>query len=102
MKNFNEETKTEPSEGYGPICKGKILAESQIWDIFERRNYQEQVMNVVIPGVLFGPVLSNIDSPSIRYVKETLEGRFPAVPDLYLPTVDVRDVADALIRVLPK
>ena len=57
-------------------------------------------MTVVNPVGIFGPVLGADYSASITIVKTMLEGQMPGLPDISFGVVDVRDVADLLLRAM--
>ena len=54
----------------------------------------------VLPGAVFGPVLSADNLGSVLIIKRLLDGRMPANPRLGFEVVDVRDLADAHIRAM--
>ncbi len=52
------------------------------------------------PGAVLGPMLTGDPGTSIMAIQQLMSGAFPMVPDLRLPWVDVRDVADAHIAAM--
>ena len=54
----------------------------------------------VCPGAVLGPVLEKDFGTSANIVIKTLDGSSPALPDIGFDIVDVRSVADLLIRAM--
>ncbi|KAH0483521.1 MAG: uncharacterized protein KVP18_002576 [Porospora cf. gigantea A] len=79
--------------------KAKMLGEREAWAIAEKRGLRLLVVN---PGFTVGPLLdvSQGKCESSVMIRELLEREIPMVPDFHLPRVDVRDVAEAHIRLL--
>ncbi|WP_328442662.1 SDR family oxidoreductase [Amycolatopsis sp. NBC_00438] len=78
-------------DAYG---KSKILAERAAWD-FVRDEGGALELATVLPVAVMGPVMGREVSGANHLVQRLLEGKIPGYPDLYLPIVDVRDVASA-------
>lgn len=78
-----------------PYNYSKTLAERAAWETSEQQGRWDLV--VINPGLVLGPSLSNSsDSESIRTIMRLSDGTFKlGVPKLWLPIVDVRDVAQA-------
>lgn len=83
------------SVDHQPYNYSKTLAEREAWDISERQGRWDLV--VVNPGLVLGPSLSkDSHSESVRTIMRLSDGTFKlGVPQLWLPIVDVRDVAQA-------
>lgn len=77
----------------------KILAERAAWD-FMRREGGRTEFTTVLPGAVFGPVLSAETIGSVRIIEGLTQGRPPVIPPLGFWVVDVRDLADAHIRAM--
>jgi nucleoside-diphosphate-sugar epimerase len=77
----------------------KILAERAAWD-FMGCNPGATTLTTVLPGAVFGPVLTKDNLGSVRIIQRMLEGRPPAIPRLGFAVVDVRDLADLHIRAM--
>lgn len=95
-KVFTEEEWSDP-EGKGgkitPYAKSKTLAERAAW-YFMQREGGGMELAVVNPVGIFGPpLLLPNDSTTCDIIKQMLQGKLPAVPDIRLGVVDVRDVA---------
>jgi nucleoside-diphosphate-sugar epimerase len=85
-----------------PYVKSKILAEKAAWEFIENLKEEEKTFefSTVNPGLVVGPLLVKAEGASQKYISNLLTGQFPSVPKIYLPLVDVRDVADAHILAL--
>ncbi len=77
----------------------KILAERAAWDFMDR-NPGATTFTTILPGAVFGPVLTKDNLGSVRIIQRMLEGRPPAIPRLGFAVVDVRDLADLHIRAM--
>ena len=99
-RTFTESDWTNPEvPGISAYVKSKTLAEKAAWD-FMAENGNNPELAVVNPVAILGPVLGPKLSSSIQIVKQLLEGRVTAAPKIYFSVVDVRDVADLLIRAM--
>ncbi|WP_029105588.1 NAD-dependent epimerase/dehydratase family protein [Mycobacterium sp. 360MFTsu5.1] len=74
----------------------KVLAERAAWDVARIRGL---ALSTVLPGVVFGPLLSMRNAASVDIIGRMLTG-MRGVPNIGLNIVDVRDVADLHIRAL--
>lgn len=74
----------------------KVLAERAAWEVAHARGL---ALSTVLPGVVFGPLLSSRNIASVKIINRMLTG-MPGVPNIGLNMVDVRDVADLHIRAL--
>ena len=81
-------------EGHGVTAyvESKTLAERAAWRIAERHG-RTRDLAVINPGGIYGPLLDDDPGTSATLVQRMLRGGMPAVPDIALITVDVRDVA---------
>ncbi|KAL5255976.1 hypothetical protein ACHWQZ_G011253 [Mnemiopsis leidyi] len=79
-----------------PYCLSKVLAEKAAWETAASANFELVALN---PTMCLGPVLVG-ECTSMLLVKRILEGGYPMLPKIFLPTVDVRDVADAHISAM--
>lgn len=70
----------------------KILAERAAWDEVTRAG-SPRLLTTILPGAVFGPVLSKDNLGSVRIIQRLLEGKPPALPRLGFAVVDVRDLA---------
>lgn len=89
---FSEKDWTNPSgSNVSPYYKSKLLAEKEFWSI-GNENPQLQLTSIC-PGLVFGPLLDNDAGTSVEILVRMLQGKYPGVPLLGFPCVDVRDVA---------
>ena len=77
----------------------KILAERAAWD-FMKTSGGTTELTTVLPGAVFGPILSAENLGSVKILQDLLEGRPRAMPKLGFWVVDVRDLADLHIRAM--
>lgn len=77
----------------------KIVAERAAWD-FMRTTSGGTELVTILPGAVFGPVLSAENLGSVQIIEDLLKGRPAALPRLGFWVVDVRDLADLHIRAL--
>ena len=78
----------------GTYAKSKTLAERAARDFMEaeRPSFHYSSVN---PGLVYGPALDADIGTSADLIRQFLQGKYPGVPRLALPVVDVRDVATA-------
>jgi len=85
-----------------PYALSKTLAERAAWDHVKSKGDDAQYDLITInPTLVLGPVLAKVhgrSSPAV--LRDVLNGKFPAIPDLRFGVVDVRDVALAHVRAL--
>jgi dihydroflavonol-4-reductase len=79
--------------------RSKILAERAAWDFMEA-NMGPTEFATILPGAVFGPVLSKGAIGSAQIVNGLLHGRPTGIPRLGFWIVDVRDLADLHIRAM--
>jgi nucleoside-diphosphate-sugar epimerase len=77
-------------DAYG---RSKTLAERAAWD-FEGGAME---LATIVPVAVMGPVMGAEVSGANHIVQRILDGQMPAYPNLWIPIVDVRDVAAAHI-----
>ncbi|MFF4020478.1 NAD-dependent epimerase/dehydratase family protein [Streptomyces sp. NPDC001843] len=85
--------------GLGAYVVSKVRAERAAWDIADRRGVRDRLA-VINPGAVIGPLLSEDPGTSVSAIQQIMAGALPMVPDLRLPWVHVRDVADAHIEAM--
>jgi dihydroflavonol-4-reductase len=80
----------------GAYEKSKTLAERAAWDFVASLGTSAPMDLVTInPGLVLGPLLTNEWSLSAELVKKMMERAVPAIPELRVVGIDVRDVAKA-------
>lgn len=71
----------------------KILAERAAWEFMEANGGATE-FSTVLPGAVFGPILTAGNLGSVRIIRDLLRGKPAFVPRLGFWVVDVRDLAD--------
>ncbi len=74
----------------------KTIAERAAWDFMAAEGGSLQ-LTAMLPVAVMGPVMGSSVSGSNQLIQRMLAGRMPGLPNLYLPIVDVCDVAAAHI-----
>jgi len=82
-----------------PYRRSKTLAERAAWD-FMAGSGSSTELTTVLPGAVFGPILSTSTIGSVDIVRRMLSGAMPGVPRIGFEIVDVRDLADVHIRAM--
>jgi dihydroflavonol-4-reductase len=90
----------DPSDPqFDPYRRSKILAERAAWD-FMAGHAGSTTFSTILPGAVFGPVLTKENPGSVQVIQRLLDGRPPGVPRIGFYIVDVRDLADLHIRAM--
>ena len=78
-----------------PYQKSKTIAEKAAWDFYNNQdNSNKMEVAVINPGGVMGPQLGNdLGGASTQIVSQLISGKFPMIPALSFPFIDVRDVA---------
>ena len=86
------------SADHQPYPYSKVLAETEAWAIAEKQDQWDLL--TILPGWILGPSITRrTDSTSIKIMMEYGDGTYKSgVPDMWMPVVDVRDVATAHIK----
>lgn len=82
-----------------PYYRSKTIAEKEAWKFMDQHN-RELELATVCPGAILGPVLEKDFGTSANIVRKAMDGSMPAVPNIGFDIVDVRSVADLLIRAM--
>jgi dihydroflavonol-4-reductase len=82
-----------------PYRRSKTVAERAAWD-FMAAYEGPTTLTTILPGAVFGPVLSSGNLGSVRIIQRMLTGSMPGAPRIGLEVVDVRDLADIHIRAM--
>ncbi|EQB31395.1 SDR family oxidoreductase [Sphingobium ummariense] len=83
-------------DAYG---KSKTLAERAAWDFIAGEGGGLE-LTTMLPVAVMGPVMGKDVSGANHIVQRMLDGAMPVVPNLFIPVVDVRDVASAHIMAM--
>jgi nucleoside-diphosphate-sugar epimerase len=82
-----------------PYRRSKTLAERAAWDFMDDHDGPTE-LTTVLPGAVFGPVLTAENLGSVGIVARMLSGEMSRVPRIGLEVVDVRDLVDVHIRAM--
>lgn len=82
-----------------PYRRSKTMAEKAAWD-FMAGHDGPTTLTTILPGAVFGPIMSTDNLSSVRIVERLVRGAMPAIPRIGLEIVDVRDLADIHIRAM--
>jgi nucleoside-diphosphate-sugar epimerase len=85
-------------DAYG---KSKTLAERAAWEFMAAEGGPLE-LTTMLPVAVMGPVMGKDISGSNHLIQRMLEGAMPALPNLFIPIIDVRDVASAHILAMTK
>lgn len=97
---LTEEDWTDPDAAdVSPYVRSKTLAERAAWDFIKSDRSGMDLVSVN-PGFILGPALDDDIGTSIEVIQMMLRGKYPAVPRVSFPTVDVRDVAALQVAAL--
>lgn len=89
----------DPNEEVDAYRYSKRLAERAAWD-FMKHQSGPMTLTTVLPGAVFGPILSKDSIGSTEIIRRLLQGRVPANPRFAMQIVDVRDLVDLHIRAM--
>lgn len=95
QESFNESHWTNVETlGHGNgYAKSKTLAEKSAWDLINNTDNGPELVTIN-PGFIFGPLLEKDYPDSARILLAIMRGKYPGMPKIGIPIVDVRDVAD--------
>ncbi|MFD8071060.1 NAD-dependent epimerase/dehydratase family protein [Streptomyces sp. NPDC059718] len=82
-----------------PYRRSKTVAERAAWDFIAGHDGPTE-LTTVLPGAVFGPVLTPDTTGSVGIVARMLSGGMRGVPRIGLEVVDVRDLVDVHIRAM--
>jgi nucleoside-diphosphate-sugar epimerase len=83
--------------GSDAYARSKTLAERAAWDLVDGGPME---LTSILPVAVMGPVMGDAVSGSNLLLQRILNGGMPGYPDLWIPIVDVRDVAQAHVRAM--
>ena len=82
------------TDAYG---RSKTLAERAAWDVAEETGLK---LTTLLPVAVVGPLITPSISGANQLLQRLLTGAMPGLLNLYLPLVDVRDIASAHVAAL--
>ncbi|MCL6459294.1 MAG: aldehyde reductase [Gorillibacterium sp.] len=86
-------------KGLNTYRKSKTISEWAAWQ-FMKEYDGPTTLTTILPGAVFGPVLTADNLGSVQVIGRLLQGRVPGNPRLGFEIVDVRDLADMHIRAM--
>lgn len=95
-RDWTDETNKSDSS---PYFRSKTVAERAAWEFLSKDRSRLEI-STVLPGAILGPVLEEDFGTSANIVIKMLDGSSPALPKIGFDIVDVRSVADLLIRAM--
>jgi dihydroflavonol-4-reductase len=82
-----------------PYRKSKTVAEKAAWAFMD--DYVGPTsLTTILPGAVFGPILTTSNLGSVQVIARMLTGKMPGTPRIGFEIVDVRDLADVHIRAM--
>jgi dihydroflavonol-4-reductase len=91
---------TDPNDVEMPAYRrSKTIAERAAWDFMAAVSGPTS-LTTILPGAVFGPILSTSNLGSVQVIRRMLRGDMPGTPRIGLEVVDVRDVVDIHIRAM--
>jgi dihydroflavonol-4-reductase len=95
---IDENDWTDPDQpGLAAYRRSKTLAERAAWEFMAGK---ATGLTTILPGAIFGPVLSPDQAGSVTIIRRLLAGQPPALPRLAFNVTDVRDLVDLHIRAM--
>lgn len=82
-----------------PYRRSKTVAERAAWDFMATYEGPTE-LTTVLPGAVFGPILTTANIGSVGIVGRMVAGKLRGVPRIGFEVVDVRDLADVHIRAM--
>ena len=94
MKELYDENDWSDLKACTPYDKSKTLAERAAWEFLHSLPLEERFELVTInPVLIMGPSIVQTDFSSGLIVKKLILGKYPGVPKIMFPIVDVRECA---------
>ena len=84
-----------------PYARSKTLAERAAWD-FITTNAPDCNLTTINPSLVLGPPLDEHIGTSLQILVRLLSAKDPALPQLALSCVDVRDIAQMHVRAIDR
>jgi len=92
-----EDVEVTLDDAVGPYCRSKLLAEHEAMD----RARAGRPIVIANPTMPVGPGDRGLSPPS-RLIRDFCRGKLPALMDCTLNLIDVRDVAEGLLRTMER
>lgn len=97
-KTFTEADWSDVKKDIGAYAKSKTLAERAAWDFINgAENTNKMELTTINPPLILGPVPNKDFRTSIELIRTLMLGQVPGVGRIKMGSVDVRDVASAII-----
>jgi len=95
---ITEDDWTDPEQpDLSAYRRSKALAERAAWDFMQGKATE---LTTILPGAIFGPVLTPDQQGSVGIIRRLLDGQPPALPRLGFNITDVRDLAALHVRAM--
>lgn len=82
-----------------PYTVSKVRSELAAREVAVSRDAGDRLA-LINPGAVIGPLLTDDPGTSVGAVQQIMSGALPMIPDLRMPWIDVRDIADAHIEAM--
>ncbi len=100
-RNFDENDWSDLQKTADPYQKSKTIAERAAWDFVRGEENKNGVeLSSVNPTYVFGPALDDHYFASSEWVRTLMRRGLPGLSNTQLNFVDVRDVADILVKAM--
>lgn len=100
-RNFDENDWADLRKTADPYQKSKTIAERAAWDfIHSEENKNGMELAAVNPSYVFGPALDDHYFASSEWVRTLMRSGLPGLSNTQLNFVDVRDVAQILVKAM--
>lgn len=99
-QQIDESLWTDPNDKHlNAYRKSKAIAEKAIWDFIDA-SQSKMTLTTILPGAIFGPILSSNVPSSIEVIQRLALGKHQGNPKIGFEIVDVRDLVDLHIRAM--
>ncbi|WP_042161481.1 SDR family oxidoreductase [Paenibacillus gorillae] len=99
-QQVNETFWSDPNDNnLNAYRKSKAIAEKAAWD-YMKEHTSKTTLTTVLPGAIFGPILSASVPSSIGVIQKLVQGEGPGHPNIGFEIIDVRDLVDLHIRAM--
>lgn len=102
LKNtFSEDDWTDIANHHDttPYYRSKTIAEKAAWEFIQQEKSKLELVTIC-PGAILGPVIDSDFGTSANIIISLLNGSLPALPKIEFDIIDVRSVADLLIKAM--